>query len=112
MKALKEFQKRFLVNPQKLKSPIKTINIFQDRHTIYFVSVGLMKQKMKSKIENNYSKCLLDKVFVSIVPNRNFSENDEILLDTYVWVSSEPEHYIHYPSSPVLRAHKTNKRYD
>ena len=109
MIASKEFQKRFLTNSSKLKSPLKKIDIFKDEKNIYFLSEGLIKQRVKSKLEYLYSKSLLEKVFVSLITNRNFRAIDKILLDTYVWVSSEPKHTIHYSSSPVLYLRKSSK---
>ena len=112
MNKSKEFQKRFLRNTSKTKSPLKKIYIFKDKKTIYFLSDGLMKKKVRYRIENLYSKVLLEKVFISLISNRNFNENDEILLDTYVWVFSEPEHTIHYSSSPVLFLRKSSIIHD
>ena len=97
-----EFHKRFIKNSIKMKSSLKWIHIYKDDKTIYFLTDGLITPRIKSKLEKLYSKNPLEKVFVSIVANRNFGENDEMLLDTYVWISSEPEHTINYPSSPVL----------
>lgn len=112
MNASEKFQKRFIRDSEEIKSHLKRIHIYKDDKTIYFLSDGLITQRTKSILEKLYSNNSLEKVFVSLVVNRNFEENDEILLDTYIWISSEPKHTIHFSSSSKFYLKNHKKIYD
>jgi len=105
MQPIQIFKDTFLKNSTEKKSPLKSVKIFQDDKTIYILSKGFLKQETKSEIEKYCFQDFREKVYVSLVNNRDELKNgdNKILLDTYVWVADEPEHTIHYSSSSKLQ---------
>jgi hypothetical protein len=98
---IRKFQNRFLNGIDESTTSIAQIALFENDKSLFFVKEGEIKLHEKLKLEKDYFESSKGKIFISTLDNRR--SMTDIVLDSYVWFESEPEHTIHYSTKPVIK---------
>ncbi len=98
MKAIAQFQKKFISDGKRIDSTVAGITGFQKENSIFFLKEGVINSTLKNQIEKLFANSKQEMVFVSIMKDRKqmAAEPADPDWNSYAWFVDEPDHIIHF----------------